>query len=148
MLHQGSLSLLKALVLGPSYPCILNPSPHSPQQSSQNSAHESQDSSRIQQSPSRRNCRTTCLERGDPAAFAGLLPASGPASLCILMPREQGSLCHCQLEPLDTMERQRRRGASSWHKRASHLTVFKSSAFGGRGKLIPREGILSHQHFW
>lgn len=47
---------------------------------------------------------------GDPLALPGFLPANSLASLCILILRELGNLCHCQLEPLDTMGKLRGRG--------------------------------------
>lgn len=64
------------------------------------------------------------------------------------MPREQGSLCHCQLEPLDTMGRQRRRGqALGLREQVFLLTVPNPVRLGGGvNELIPREDILSHQH--
>lgn len=49
-------------------------------------------------------------ELGDPLALPGFLPASSLVSLCILILRELGNLCHCQLEPLDTMGKLRGRG--------------------------------------
>lgn len=79
----------------------------------QNSTHESQGSSRIHRA-TQRNLRDSLPRRraagGGGTSRPSLASRQEALLLCILMPREQGSLC--QVEPLDTMGRQRGGGLS------------------------------------
>lgn len=134
-------------------PGLPPPSPSTPKKLTNHPHIQERQDSRIQHNPSKERKLKSNLPRttpggglGDPLALPGFLPASSLASLCILILRELGNLCHCQLEPVDTMGKPRGRGAAPGRREPSPSLVEIEWGVGeGKPAYLPQL-ILSQQH--